>query len=255
MPSVGIITANFNNGKYFQEYLDGLLSQTVKPKLVSIVDDASTDDSFEIIKKELGLRSTKMSSLPGKHGHEFSFEIEGIVFKALSLKENVGPAKARNIAIEILNNQADILFVYDSDDVYYPTKIEHTLKIFAKYAHVGLVYSDYDTFDENKKTTLREFKEPFSYERLCEECIISNNSAFLLKAFETVGKYDNSLRGPEDYDLWLRLAEVFAVYHIPKALYKYRISGSNLTIRTPKPQFAAHVQRVHQKRLARQGIK
>jgi hypothetical protein len=149
----------------------------------------------------------------------------------------------------------DAVCVVDSDDALYPTKIEKSINVIKKYPHVGLVYSDYDILTQRTGEIVREFKEPFDYRRILQECIVSNNSVMTIKVFDKVGLYDESLRGPEDYDLWMRISDVYAVYHIAEALYKYRVSGSNLTVSTPKHKFAEHVQRVYQKAQERLNAK
>lgn len=253
MFQTAIITAHYNNSKYFDEYLDGIFKQTVKPNFVSIYDDGSNGEHIQKINETLHkLEKTEVVDIPHTIFKK-RFNIRNIHFIFSGQGTNAGPAKARNIAIEQLDKKANVLFVCDSDDVYYPEKIQKTLEIFKKYPHTGLVYSDYDTLNETTGEIKKEFKEPFSYKRLWQECIVSNNSAFLLEAYNRVGRYDESLFGPEDYDLWLRISEAYATYHIPVSLYKYRVSGNNLTITTPKNKFAAHVYRVHQKKMQRQG--
>jgi GT2 family glycosyltransferase len=227
---VGIITANYNNQKYFEEYIGGLLGQSVRPDVIAYVDDCSKE--------------------------EFKPDVEklGIPFVFAKLAKNSGPATARNIAIrELVSNGCNILGVCDSDDVYYPEKIKESLDVFVKHPEIGLVYSDYDTYNEATGEVKREFKFPYSYERLSYECIVSNNSFYRSDIIKTVGLYDESLFGPEDYDLWLRISEVAPVYHIGKSLYKYRISGNNITVTTPIERFAEHVRKVHQKAAERRG--
>lgn len=253
MFQTAIITAHYNNSKYIDEYLDGIVRQTIKPHFVSIYDDGSGDEHIRLINNTLHLWAKTEAVDINDPVFEKQFNIRGIQFIFAGEGKNRGPAAARNSAIAKLKNRANILFVCDSDDVYYPDKIRRSLDIFKKYPHTGLVYSDYETFNEVTAEIKKEFKEPFSYKRLWQECIVSNNSAFLLEAYNRVGKYDESLFGPEDYDLWLRISEAYATYHIPISLYKYRISGNNLTITTPKNKFAAHVHRVHQKKMQRQG--
>lgn len=248
-----IITANYNNGKYFKEYLYGIVSQSVKPNNVVIVDDCSTDNSIELINNGLLDYNAKLV-LKSYDGRLFHYNLNDISILIYQADKNSGPARARNTAIKNSFSLSDIFFIYDSDDVYYPNKIERSLDIFKKYPEIGLVYSDYDTYNEETKELKKEFKEPFSYRRLVQECIVSNNSAIKASILNKSGLYDETLYGPEDYDLWLRLSEVSAAYHIPESLYKYRITGNNLTIKTPKPKFAEHVRRVHIKRLQRQGV-
>lgn len=248
----GTITANYKNGKYIKECLRGLIHQTKKPDVICIVDDGSPQDDVELVWQSLGEVGCKINRIKSKKDdvdtYGWYFGTINTIKVALYLaKDNKGPARARNIAASYLMDRVDVMFVADADDAYYPDKIQKSINIMQKYEHVGLVYSDYDIYTENTQTLKREYKEPFNMQRLTQECIVSNNSAILSKAYKLVGPYDETLYGPEDYDMWLRIADHYALYHIPEALYKYRITGNNITISTPKQQFAQHVQRVYEK--------
>jgi len=250
---IGTVTAHYNNGKYAKEFFSGILNQTVKPYFICIVDDGSKWPEVEMLYlafQELGgTLDTVQPKMDGSHIYGWHFgRINGIRTFFYIAKENKGPAAARNIAVQkLISSGAHFLQIADSDDVLYPKKIEKGMDIMQKYPYIGLVYSDYDTLTESNNSTKREFKESFSFNRLSQECIVSNNSLVSVEALKITGRYDETLFGPEDYDMWLRIAEKFAVYHIPESLYKYRISGNNITITTPKQKFAQHVMRVHEK--------
>lgn len=242
-----VITANYNSGKYFPEYLDGLLGQTKRPSIVVICDDCSTDNSVEIIKQSL--------KRPQKDG---SYVIDNMLFFLTENKYNGGPAVARNKCLDTLNNmglQDAFVFVNDIDDVYLPQKIEKTLNVFEKYPYIGMVYSDYYIRNDQTNERTLEYKEIFSQRKLSKECIVSNNSAYHLSLVNRLGGYDNDIRGPEDYDLWIRISEVAPVYHIPEPLYEYRLTGQNITITTPSEKFAKEVAKVHKKQMERRNVR
>lgn len=262
---VATLTANYNNSKYFDDCITGILNQSRIPDYIVIVDDASTDNSVDIIHEKLeeygGIfdKSGYQPKMDGSHnwfprrynfGQGNSRITQAILFPQ---KENKGPAATRNIGLNYLIDKSDVICIADSDDVLYPNKLKKSIEILLKYPQVALVYSDYDIYTEAKDQTVREFKEPYSYNRLFQECIVSNNSAIATSILKQVGTYDESLFGPEDYDLWLRIAEVGCVYHIPESLYKYRVSGNNITVTTPPQKFAEHVNRVHQKAIERRN--
>lgn len=46
---------------------------------------------------------------------------------------------------------------------------------------------------------------------------------------ETIGPYDESLFGAEDYDYWLRVAGMFKLRALRRELYVYRVHGESLT--------------------------
>lgn len=239
--SAGVIIANYNNGKFFKDCLDGILCQTNKPTNCVVIDDCSTDCSIPIISRELESRASFFV--------DSKYSVDGISFEILKTSSNGGPSKARNIGLSKLIDKVDAIFINDIDDIYYPQKIEKTMAVFNKYSDVGLVYTDYDT--ESPQGTTREFKEIYSYRRLFEECIVGSNSAFLSNAIKNVGLYDEGLRVAEDYDLWLRIADICAVHHIPESLYRYRLMGGNLSLSTNKNYYAQCVNIVHQKAIER----
>ena len=247
---IGVITANYNQGSFFKDCLFGIMSQTRKPDYYVVIDDGSTDFSWEFItgsfydQELLNLSNTKSM-------HEFTWQ--GVNFLLLQMPKNTGPSNVRNIALKALDEKVDVIAIADADDIYYPEKIEKSVELMKRYPEVALVYTDYDIEDINTGVVKREFKEPFSYKRLFEECIVSNNSVFAMQAARQVGGYDPSLRYGEDYDLWLRIADIGSLYHIPESLYKYRLTGRNVTVTTPPEKFAEHVNRVHQKALERRS--
>ncbi|WP_294297959.1 glycosyltransferase [uncultured Chryseobacterium sp.] len=51
MNKISLLVANYNNGRYFKDCYDSIVSQTYENWEVIIVDDASTDNSVDIIKK------------------------------------------------------------------------------------------------------------------------------------------------------------------------------------------------------------
>ncbi len=246
---IGTITANYNNGKYFPECFEGLMKQTRRPNIITVIDDGSTDNSWEVIVK------TVMPGIPfiDPNVNDYSFKNNGIDIHLFKMPQNGGPAAARNVGLHFLLNKADVIQIADSDDILYPDKIKKSVDIMLKYPQIGLVYSDYDTLNMQTGVQVREYKEPFSLNRLTQECIVSNNSMFVTGIVKQIGPYDETLRGPEDYDLWLRITEISAGYHIPEALYKYRLTGNNITTTTPSERFSEHVQRVHLKTQARRN--
>lgn len=223
----GIITANYNNSKYFLDYWQGLANQTVKPQYCIFIDDNSTENDVVKICEFLDIKPNIESY------------VNGIKFILITSDINSGPSKARNKGLAYLKNKVEIACICDSDDIFLPTKIEETLRIFNKCPTIGLVYSDYSVLDLKGNKT-REYKPIFSAEKLLKECIISNNSAFRIKIIDTIGPYDEDrdIISLEDYDLWKRISCVSAIYHIPKSLYLYRVHSTNLTVATNREELS-----------------
>jgi glycosyltransferase involved in cell wall biosynthesis len=49
--TLSVIMVNYNHGKFIGEALDAILSQSYRPMEIIVIDDASTDNSLEIIQQ------------------------------------------------------------------------------------------------------------------------------------------------------------------------------------------------------------
>lgn len=235
------LTANYNCSKYITDAIWSVAFQTQPVNMHMIIDDGSIDNSWTTICNYFDID-------PSRSQHEFSAGVNsGTTYLLLQLSKNVGVSTARNIGLQYLSDKSDAIFIADADDVYYETKVEKSIKVLEKFPQVSLVYSDYDVEDLRTGKIVREFKEPFSFKRLSQECIVSNNSCIRTKILEHTGGYDVSMKAGEDYDLWLRIAEKAGVYHIPESLYRYRLTGQNATLVIPPSDFASDVSKVYKK--------
>jgi glycosyltransferase involved in cell wall biosynthesis len=206
MNNVTIVITNYNTKDFIVEAIDSVKSQSVKPDKIVVVDDASTDGSQEILSK-----------------------IEGI--ELILRDSNGGASSARNLGIAT----ADTAFValLDGDDTYEPEKIEKSLRVFEQFpqSKIGMVYSDYFTRDMVRKTYVREFRPAYDYDLLHRTCIANTNSVFLRSVFDTVGGFDENLRGAEDYAMWIKIAQQYMLYHIPEPLFTYNVHAGGMTTR------------------------
>jgi len=103
---VSVIIPVYNSEKYIAKTLESALMQTYKDIEIILVDDCSIDNSAIII-------------------HKFMRVHKNIVFH--QLEKNSGVAVARNKAIELAKGR--YLAFLDSDDIWYPEKIEKQLKL------------------------------------------------------------------------------------------------------------------------------
>jgi glycosyltransferase involved in cell wall biosynthesis len=206
-----ILIANHNYGQWVGNAIQSALNQTY-PCNVCVIDDGSTDNSREKI-EENSFQKPKVA----------------IIYNSTAQ----GPSAARNLGIKGTWDNTDIWFVLDADDEFAPSKVKRFLEEFED-PNVGLVYGDYDTVDEDG-CVVRNWKEPFSRNRLFQECIVHSSAAFTKKALENIGikkgdpVYDEGMRTCEDYDLWCRLTKGTMAIHIPESLTKVRVHSQNST--------------------------
>ncbi|MEH2392429.1 MAG: glycosyltransferase family 2 protein [Nostoc sp.] len=113
---------NYNYAEFLSEAIDSALNQTVKFDEIIIIDDASTDNSAEVITKFTQLANVK-SILKQKNQGQLSSFNEG--FSAAT---------------------GDIIFFLDADDIYEPQYLETTLKFYKGRSECDFLFCAYKKF-------------------------------------------------------------------------------------------------------------
>ena len=242
LPKVAIICANYNYGQFIFYAMKSIINQTYAGELrLYVVDDGSSDDSWEKIKN---FKITYGVEHPGS-------DLEKLNAKKI---QNSGASVARNTAIEMCWDWADIIGILDADDAYYPEKVEKLVNKLVEHPEVGVAYADYCI----KKPThsKHEFKSSYNRQMLLQRCIVHSNSLIKKEYLERVrlpcGEFfDSRLHGPasqgfigctEDYDLWLRLSKICIMTHVPECLAVANEHGDNQSLKMTNEIFQKHAQ-------------
>lgn len=247
LPRVTVVVANFNYGRWIEGCLDSAAAQDYSgPLQVAVVDDGSTDDSVEIVFRNM--RDTRHFDGPdGVRGVDGIWKESKVPILLVACAPAKGPSAARNVAIKCVADGADWFQILDADDELYPHKIRTLVEATQPDPeNVGFVYGDYDNVDE-ADVAIRVFKEPFSRERLLHECVPHSGSLVSRKWLDVVGGFDEQLRCAEDFDLWLRLSERSEGRSVAESLTKVRVGSHNSTATVPSETWQRCWQRVAQK--------
>lgn len=204
-PLISVIIPCYNNERVIIEAIESVEKQTYSNVEMIVVDDGSTDQTAEVVRNySRGKSNIKFFSKP-----------------------NGGPASTRNYGFDRSSGQF-IVFL-DGDDRLHPDFIKEHFEIFRKHIHLSLVYSNAEFFEG--KTGPWHIIDYNS-----DEFLISNAIPIFAMvsaaAFERAGKFDEQLKGLEDWELWIRiLTKNSHVYKIKKPLYYYRkrIEQNSLT--------------------------
>lgn len=212
---ISVIVSVYNGSKYIKKTLDSILSQSMKDLEVLVVDDGSTDDSAKIIK---------------------SFEDSRV--KYFYQKNSGSPAGPRNLAIT--KSTGEFIAFCDQDDIWYPEKLEKQIQTYEKCVEkerVGVVFSSADLIDENdrkiavNRTVFDGYVEPAESNRrlLCGDFIIACSAVVPRSMFDEFGKLDESLKGVDDYDMWLRITTKYGLLAISEPLCAWRQTQSAMS--------------------------
>lgn len=220
-PNVSIICPIFNGQVFLSGLVQSIQLQSYTNWELILIDDCSTDNSF-----------AEATNLSANDSRIFVHRLE---------KKSGGPAGPRNMGIKYA--KGEIIAFIDVDDRWFPEKISECLTHFSSH---NFVYHDLVTMTSNKVTgrlvrgksvlispkismLLRGNHIPLSSAMLKKELILK------------VGGFDESpnLKGVEDYDLWLRIAESkdCKFKRFGKVLGTYWVGGGNISSNSEKMSF------------------
>jgi len=178
-----------NRAQTIQRAIDSILSQTLPPKEIIVVDDASTDGTKEIL-KNYGSRITP-------------------VF----LPKNSGVSRARNEGIK--HAKTEWIAFLDSDDQWERDKLKNQVEYIRKYPFYQIMQSDEQWIRNGKRVnSCKHHQKPFGWiwEPSLERCLVSTLSVLIKKSLlEKYGCFDESLEVCEDYDLWIKISRYHPV--------------------------------------------
>lgn len=214
-PKISIILPFYNISDYLDEAIISIKSQSFKEFELLLINDGSTDKSLSIANSHAS-NDDRIKIL--------SHENRGLAY---SLNRGVDEAKCNYIAR------------MDGDDICHPKRLEMQYDTITQMSEKSLVSSTIEPFSSSKITegSERYFKwlnNKCSHEEICaglykESPLIHPSVMFTKDSFYSAGKY-KEYDGPEDYDLWLRMAENGTSFlKIKKSLLKYRIHNNNLS--------------------------
>lgn len=210
LPLVSVIVPIYNYGVMFEKCLNSIFESTYKNIEIIIVNDGSTDEY--VLKK--------LESLDNHPN-----------IKVLN-QNNSGPSSARNNGIK--NSNGEFILPLDSDDMIHPDYIKNCVSILKSNTNISPVYCDTHHYGEMQGI---EQRPEWSMERLIQGPFIVNCSMFTKKAFDDCGGFDETLKGWEDYDFWIRMGlRGYIGKRIPKPLFYYFHHEKDGTVSTQANQ-------------------
>ena len=219
-PLVTVITPLFNAQDFIGETIESVLDQTYQNWEMIIVDDCSTDNSRDIVKK---------------------YEAKESRIKLIELEKNFGgPARPRNVGLDI--SKGDYLAFLDADDVWLKNKLQVQINEMLV-NNLDFTSTDSKFIDDNSIDTIinkhkiiiffKKIKRKATLSDVIKGSFISTSSAIVSKNF--ISKFDENkdFIGVEDMYLWMKILNEKNVRYkyIRDKLIKYRVSSASLSER------------------------
>ncbi len=206
-PRITVLMPVYDAGEYIEEAMKSILSQTFRDYEFLIINDGSTDNSADVIRK---------------------FSDSRIRF--VENESNIGLSGTLNKGIRLA--RGEYIARMDADDITLPTRFEKQVGFLDQNPDVALCGTWYTVFGATRRTTLRL---PINQKEI--KCYLLFNPPFghptvmfRKTVFVTRGLwFDKDYTPAEDYNCWVRFVEHERLANIPEVLLMYRIHKHQMT--------------------------
>ena len=196
-PLVSVIITSFNHAKFLHASIGSVLAQTYSSIEIIVVDDGSTDDTAVVAM--------------GYNGVRYYFQ------------SNAGPSAARNCGIE--QATGDYLIFLDADDILLAGAVELQVREIAKDPSLAFVSGGHMTSNEilEERRSVSSTVTSNEYPELLKGNYIGMIGAVIFRrSLLAHHRFDLTLKGCEDYDLYLRLAKEYKTCNHQGMIAVYR---------------------------------
>jgi glycosyltransferase involved in cell wall biosynthesis len=211
-PPITVLMPVYNAGRYLSEAVESVLGQTFGDFELVAVDDGSTDGSADVLAgyaaRDPRVRLTRQP-------------VNGGYVRALL----AGAAQARGGVIARM----------DADDVCHPDRLGRQWEFLRGHPdHVAVgtlvTYIDEHGQEIGAPTYPADHAGLDGWHMSGRGCGLCHpTAAYRREAFERVGRYRPEYEPAEDFDLWLRLAEVGRIALLPDRLVRYRVHRQSVS--------------------------
>jgi len=231
-PRISVVVPAFNAEDTIRDAIASIEAQGVSPLQVIIVDDASGDRTRDVLA-------------------DVTADRDG--YRVIGRQSNGGPAAARNEGIEAA--RGEWLAFLDGDDAWLPNRLKMQLRLAHEHPDVtlwcgdvvgmrnaedgiqrtegggpqenGRIHEPTNQRIDQSTNPLAAFRDIALEEFVNHNAVATSTVLVRRGAVEAVGGFDPQFVGPEDYDLWMRLAARYRLCRVEAPLSQYRhVPGS-----------------------------
>lgn len=202
LPLISVIMPLYNAEQFVGESIENILGQTVGDFELIVIDDASTDTSYDIANR-YAAKDTRIHLMRNKVNH--------------------GAAYTRNRGLEAA--RGNFITFMDADDRCSPERFARQIAFFGQHPQIDLCGSYYTMFGPGDARE-QKIQEPLSHEEILPQmlfgCPFAMPSVMMRReAFLRSGiRFRDTMA--EDYQFWVDLSKHMRMANIPEHLFFYR---------------------------------
>lgn len=213
IPNVSVVIPTYNRAHLVGQAIESVLHQTCQYFEIIVVDDASTDNTQEVVK---GFGDPRIQYLL----HE----------------QNYGAPQARNSGAEVA--RYEYLAFLDSDDVWYPVFLERQLAVLNGFPpDVGMICCSMIQKQGESRRVVTPSARHLTFDGnliqarggLCSSSFVVRRSAF-----QEIGGFDVNFSSFQDFDFLLRMSASYRVEASDEILMEYRLGKDSISVNMDK---------------------
>lgn len=211
-PLIAVVMPTYNHEKFITEAIESVLNQTHKNFELIIIDNYSTDNTEDIVR---------------------SYCVAEPRIRYQKLRNNGIIAASRNAGIKMTTGTY-VAFI-DSDDLWFPEKLEKVIHFFTEFPEIDLVCHDENHISGPNKNFIKTHRSgPYtSYEDMLFKGNSLSTSAVVVRRNKLleIGLFSENkdFVTAEDYELWLRLSRTCRIAYLHEVLCDWRIHEASLS--------------------------
>ena len=207
----------FNQARFLEDSVGAILRQSHADLELMIVDDCSSDNSWDIIRR---LADGDSRIRPIRH------------------ERNLGASRSRNDGLRAATG--DFIGFCDADDVWEPMKLEIQIGQLRNNPNYDVVYCDTTIVDERGLLTGRRFSDRFRpprspsgslFRKLIRRNFINMQSVVMRReCLQVAGYFDEGIKWVEDWWYWVRLSRQCRFLYSNEPLARYRVHSRSTNV-------------------------
>ncbi len=209
---VSIIIPSYNRAYCIERSVRSVLEQTYREFELLIVDDASTDNTKQVVES-----------------------IQDDRIRYIRLTENKGASGARNEGIR--QAAYEYIAFQDSDDVWKPDKLEKQMQVLTANPQAGLVYCAYEeqrydgdiSIVPDEQMPLYDKQGDIYHKLLCRNTIGAPTVLARRECFLKAGLFYESMTCLEDWELFVRIAKEYEILFLEEPLVIVHLAADGVS--------------------------
>lgn len=211
-PKVSVLMCVYNGEAHLRAALESILEQTFTDFEFVIVDDGSTDSSWQMLT-------------------EYSREDSRITL--IRNQENIGLTKSLNKGLKLA--EGEYIARQDADDVSFPERFKKQVAFLDRHSEVVLVSCDIERINA-EGCPIGKFQRGCQPELVFWYLLFYNRLAghsqvmFRRESVMNIDGYCENYRYSQDYELWCRLVETGKIVILPEVLLQQRFHSQRVSV-------------------------